>query len=427
MHDPDDQGGGGKWDSMKRDITYWKQYDVIAQSLLCTMAASLISNFVLQFFLYPAIERQTGEAHYGEILVFITIANVCGLAFGGAANGAYLTSRRHYQARSGDFFCILAGICAVFSVVAVVAFHRYLTGWVEGVCLALLITLTGYKSYSFVEFQLKKDYPHYLLFTSIIVVTEIACLPLFYLTRQWPVLLLPGMAVGIVYVCLRGEIYRRPMVRSEHFGQAARDTVTLSGAYLLDFGAQNADRFLLLPLLGGIAVTHYYVASLFSKTLSMITGPVENLILAYLSDQKEPFNRRNFLLINLFLLVGSVIFFGGVVLLGPWLLKLPFLYPNLVKDVRAYIPLASMAQLLLISSSIIVTIDLLVAPKRMQFILQVIYVGAYVALTIPFILYSGLEGFVIASCLAAAIRYAVAVVIGWIYISQENKRGYVYD
>lgn len=401
---------------MKWDMTYWKQRLLIARSFLCIMAASLMSNFVLQFFLYPAIERQTGEARYGEILVFITIANVCGLAFGGAANGAYLTSRRYYQANPGDFFCVLTGICAAASVAAVAAVHSYLTGWVEGVCLMLLITLTVYKSYSFVEFQLKKDYSHYLLFVSIIASTEVACLPLFYLTQQWPVLLLPGMAVGIAYVCLRGEIYRRPTVRSEHFGRAARDTVTLSGAYLLDFGAQNADRFLLLPLLGGTAVTHYYVASLFSKTLSMVTGPVKNLILGYLSDQKEPFDCKSFLLINLLLLFGSAIFFGGVVLLGPWMLRLPFLYPDLVESVRSYIPLASAAQLLVISSSIVITIDLLVAPKRMQFILQMVYATAYVALTVPFTLYSGLEGFVIASCLAAAIRYAMAVVIGFLNI-----------
>lgn len=391
---------------------------MMAQNLFCVMAASVISNFVLQFFLYPAIERYMGETRYGEILVFITIANVCGLAFGGAANGSYLTSRRYYQANSGDFFCVLIGICAVSSVVALVAVHRYLTDGIEGVCLALLITLTVFKSYSFVEFQLKKDYPHYLLFVTIIASTEVACLPLFYLTRQWPLLLLPGMVVGIVYVCLRGEIYRRATVCSEHFGRAARDTMTLSGAYLLNYGAQNADRFLLLPLLGGTAVTYYYVASLFSKTLSMITGPINNLILGYLSDQKEPFNRRSFFLINLLLLCGSAIFFVCVVLLGPWMIRLPFLYPDLVEDVRAYIPLASVAQLLVISSSIIVTIDLLVAPKRMQFILQVIYVVVYVALTVPFTLYCGLRGFVIASCLAAAVRYAVAFGIGFANIEK---------
>ena len=76
--------------------------------LIYTVTASLLDNFTLQFLLYPAIERQVGEARYGEILVFLTLGNVCGLAFGGAANSISLTSRQRYQTTSGDFFCILA-------------------------------------------------------------------------------------------------------------------------------------------------------------------------------------------------------------------------------------------------------------------------------------------------------------------------------
>lgn len=409
---------------MNKNLAYWKQRFLIVRDFLCVMAASMLTNLVLQFLLYPAIERQVGVERYGEILVFITIANVCGLAYGGAASGTYLTSRRHYKAEPGDFFCILMVICAVTSAIAIIAVRQYLTGVLEGLCLALLIFLTVLKHYSLVDFQLKKDYAHYLLFVIIIAVVEIICLLLFVFVKWWPVLLLPGTVAGLAYVVLRGTIYRNVTQRSENFGRAAQDTVTLSGAYLLNYGTQQADRILLLPLLGGTAVTYYYVASLFSKLLSMITGPINNLILAYLADVKTPLNRKRFLLINGLIAVATVVFLGGVVLLGPWVLSFPFLYPDLVDAVRVYLPLASLGQLLVIGSSILITIDLLVAPKKMQLFLQGAYMIVYIALTIPFSMHSGLDGFVMASLLAGIVRYITAFGVGWKYIpaARENTR-----
>lgn len=408
--------------SKAADIEYWKKRWPVARNFICAVLASALSNFVLQFFLYPAIEDRMGAARYGEILVFITIANVCALSFGGAANAACLTSRSSYTAKTGDFFTILAGICAVVSVAAAILVRGYFTGPAEAVCVVLLIVLTTFQNYSFLEFQLRKDYTKYFLFTALIAGCQVACLPLFHQTGSWGVLLLPGIAAGLLYVWKTGRIYRHVTDHSANMGRAARDTLTLSGSYLLDYGAQNADRFLLLPLLGGTAVTYYYVASLFSKTLSMISGPVNNLILGYLSDKKNPLTRRRFGAIAVLLAAGALLFLGAVVWLGPWLLGLPFLYPDLVAAVRPYIFWASLAQLTLIASSTLITIDLLVAPHYMQMVLQGVYVVCYFALAIPATLHSGLHGFVLASCMAAVMRGILAFGIGWVCIGHNTER-----
>lgn len=397
----------------------WKKTLTVVSNFVYVALASALSNSVQQFILYPAIERQVGEARYGEILVFITITNVCGLSFGGAAMGAYLTSRRQYRTRPGDFFCVLAVICTAVCGVSLAAVHGYLESPLEGIFLLLLIVLRIYYGYAFVDFQLTQDYLHYLMFEGIACCVDLCCLPLFYLTGFWLVLLLPGTAAALLYVWRRGRIFRHVGQRSENFRLAARDTATLSGAYLMDFGTQNADRFLLLPLMGGTSVTYYYVASLLSKTLALVSGPIQSLILGYFSGKSDPLGRKAFLAVNSLLLVGASVFFGGVVLLGPWLLGLPFLYPDLVEAVRPYLPLASAAQLLLITSSIIITIDLLVAPKRMQMLVQGTYMAVYVLLVFPFTLHSGLAGFVAASCVAAAVRYIVAVSIGWYYTAKK--------
>lgn len=388
--------------------------------LIYTVTASLLDNFTLQFLLYPAIERQVGEARYGKILVFLTLGNVCGLAFGGAANSISLTSRQRYQTTSGDFFCILAVISLFAAIVSVFVCQNYAVGWAELVCVAIIVVLFIFRSYSFVEFQLRNDYFHYLVYNIIICVGELIFLPFYSRTQWWPILFLPGTILGLVYVIWRGTIYRKVMSRSNCFRQAAKETLSLSGANLLNYGAQNADRFLLLPLAGGVAVAQYYVASLLSKTLSMITGPLNNLIIGYLSNRKKPLTRRIFGGISLAILFVLAFFFVFVWVVSPFVLRLPFLYPEMVDAILWLIPLASIAQLLVIGSSILIVLDLLVAPSSMQVLLQAVYTVFYIVLAIPFTLVMQLKGFVIASCIAAFIRYLTAVIIGWYYLGKQE-------
>ena len=72
-----------------------------------------------------------------------------------------------------------------------------------------------------------------------------------------------------------------------------------------------------------------------------------------------------------------------------------------------------LAQLLVICSSVIQTLDLVITAGRLQMFMQATYAIAYVVLAVPMTIVWGLEGFVVASCLAAALRYAVAFLVGY--------------
>lgn len=385
----------------------------VAKNLIYAILASMLPNFAQQFLLYPSFTRVLGDERAGQVLFFITLANTCAMAFGGACNSVYLLARKKYAAVSGDFFCTLLILSVVSTVVCGVVFQGYAVSAWELVLVMLLIFLSIFRDYSFVDFQLRNDYAHYFLFSMIVSGGYVLFIPLFQLTGSWAMTLLPATFLGLVYVWWKGKIYRQPFVRSEHFPAVMKDTTTLSGSYLLKYGAQNADRILLLPLVSGQAVTYYYIASLFSKTVSMLTGPINNLIISYLSQRKDPVDRKTFTAINILMLLCTVVGTAVVSLVSPWLLALPFLYPDQVEQVRGIIPLASLAQLLVICSSVIQTLDLVITAGRLQMFMQATYAIAYVVLAVPMTIVWGLEGFVVASCLAAALRYAVAFLVGY--------------
>lgn len=393
----------------------------VAKNLIFAVFASALPNFAQQFLLYPAFTRTLGDERTGQVLFFITLANTCAMAFGGACNSTYLLSRKKYAAVSGDFFCCLLLLSGGAVVVCAILSRSYVTGPLEMVLVIALIFLAIFRDYSFVDFQLRKDYSHYFLFSLIISVGYIVFIPLFDLTGIWALAMLPAICMGLLYVWRKGQIYRDPFTRSRHFPDVVKDTSTLSGSYLLKYGAQNADRILLLPLVDGQAVTYYYIASLLSKTMSMLTGPINNLIISYLSQKKEPLSRKTFTAINGLMLLCALVGTLVVSLVSPWLLGLPFLYPDQVDAVRGIIPLTSLAQLLVIGSSVVQTLDLVITGGRLQMTMQATYAVAYVVLAVPMTIVWGLEGFVVASCVAAALRYAVAFLIGYLNIPQRME------
>lgn len=396
----------------------------VAQDLVYVVFSSALNNAALQFVLYPVFERRLGEERYGEALFLITLANVCGMAIGGSANMTYLTSRKKYKTTSGDFLWILSvlsaitlSVCAFFVIPCVATPVEFILG-------ELLIWVTIFINYSFVDFQLRDDYRGYFIFSLITIAGCIAFLPLFFSTGLWALALVCGNLAGMLYVCVVGRIYKPPFAKSEDRGHVVKATLTLSGSQMINYGMQNIDRFLVLPVLGGTAVTLYYVASLLSKTLSMITGPINTLIIGYLSQKGRKLTGKMYLGINVLLLAGTAVFGAVVVVVSPLVLGLPILYPDLLEKVREWILPASIAQLLVIASSILIALDIVVAPPKMQMVIQSTYAVIYLILAFIMAKTGGLRGFVTASVIAGIIRYLVAFGVGMYYIERQAEEGY---
>lgn len=388
-------------------------------NFVCAALASAIVNFVLQFVLYPSIERTVGEEKYGTVLSFVTLGIVCGLSIGGAANTVYLKSRQKYNAKQGDFFVSLCILSAIACAVCIFFTVKYATGPVEIVFVLVFVLLSIFKDYSYVDFQLKNDYPHYLLYSVIISLGYCVSVPFISKTQNWSFLLI-GPSLGLIYVLLRGNVYKHPFQTSEHFKDSFKSTVTLSGSNLINYATQNLDRLILLPLVNGTAVSYYYVASLISKTLSMITGPVNNLLISYLTRSNKKLSRIVFLKINIIVAFAGAVFYIVCIVLSPKILSISFLYPELTPKIAGIIPAASLSQVLVICSSVVVALDIIVAPEKYQMYIQTVYAVTFLALAFILTKTMKLNGFIIAANVSAAIRYAVSLIIGWLYTKNQG-------
>lgn len=89
------------------------------------------------------------------------------------------------------------------------------------------------------------------------------------------------LAVAVVVVVrLRRRAIRLTLRRTEDFSAARRQFLQLALVAILMNTVAYLDRLVIVPLLGAAALSAYYAASALAKSLSMVTNPAANALLA---------------------------------------------------------------------------------------------------------------------------------------------------
>ena len=92
------------------------------------------------------------------------------------------------------------------------------------------------------------------------------------------------------------------------------------------------------------------------------------------------------------------------------------LYPAELAAVTPYLLLGSLAQVLYFTTSMIMVVLIRFANKAYQIYINAVFFAAFVGLGIPATLAFSLQGFAIAMVIAAALRYLMAVALGYCHV-----------
>jgi len=399
-----------------------EQKKKILSDSVWSIAGLVVMNVMLQFAVYPFWERKAGEAALGNILYLISLMNVISVSIGVSAN--YARMKRSENDRAGNKpYIVLLGICSLIAFGSAVVIS--LLGGVElspiEVCLfGLVMVCTMWRYYADVEFKLSLNYRSYFLYYFSISVGYAVGIALFYVTGLWPLTLLTGEVFGLIYVLIRGKIFRPsvPFVMSE-FVDITKLAIMLFGAEAIATLIFNADRIMLKALLGDVAVTEYYLASLLGKTIALLTGPLTGVIVGYLFKFKG----------DLSLKWMNVIFGASVAVIalttaactvGSYII-IPFLYPDQYADIKSYFLITNLSQVFYFIANVITVILLRFAKSRYQLYVNIVYAVAFLALCIPFTVYGGFGGFCFGLLLTCFARFITSVILGYFSVIRSKR------
>ena len=390
-----------------------------ATDFIWSIAALVTMNGVLQLFVYPLLNRQLGEAEFGNVLYVLGIVAVFAPSVGLAANNIRLVESREKKVLNGDSLLAMLPLLAVSAIVFFAVCNGYFSSASDYVFAALLTVLTPLRYYGDVEYRMTLNYKGYFVYYLVLSLGYVAGALLYPLTKSWILCFLLGEASVWLLLLTKGHIYK-PLKKSENTLTVSKKVLTLAASYLLVNMVLNLDRVLLQHLIDSSTVTVYYVASLLGKTAALLVGPLNGVVIGYLTKGKtKPITKKSFSFVSLAVFLVGAVLFAGISIVMPIFVKL--LYPDIYNSVLSVSALANLSQIICFASSLLLTVMLTFCSEKWQFAIQLVYAILFLILSISFTASDGLQGFVTASLVANSLRLVFTVGAGLAILIKKEK------
>ena len=398
------------------------QKKVIAGNTVYTIGAGLLMNGVLQIIVYPLLNRHMGSEPLGNLLFIMGLTAIITPSIGQALNTSRLVVRRTEPVSNGDYNAMLlvyGSIGAVIALLIAAAMGQGTLGGIFGAAATFaLILLMVFRYYGDVEFRLNLNYRNYFIYYAILTAGYLIGFGLYFVTGIWYLIFVTGEAMAILYLVLRGTIFKNFLKTSNAFRVAVTRGTFLIFSYVITNLTLNIDRLVLKMLIDDLAVTQYYVVSLIGKTMVLLVAPINTIIISYLTKRKENLDRKQYMMFVGGGLLVSLVFFLGAEIATPLFLML--FYGNLYESVCGLITIVNASQILGLLSAYIFIVVLTFTEEKWQMILQTIHL-IIISLLVFFMTRGGdLHGFSIAVLMANTIRVITVITFGLFRVGKSR-------
>ena len=393
----------------------------IASDLVFSIAGLMLMNGMLQFLINPTLNNWMGEAAFGNYQSIFAVVSIMGTTFGVAANYSRMVRSREKKDTNGDYNFFLTVITVLSVAVAAGTLLVYKSfNTAHFILLSVLTVATVLRYYGDVNYRMKLNYKGFFVYYAIITAGYCIGLLLFkFVSPIWMITILAGEVAAILFVFFNGDIFRgkKLLTRSEHFGGTMKSVGVLSTTNLLSAVAQQSDKIILGLAMGGEAVTTFYVATLLGKVISLLTTPLNGVLIGYLTKYEGKLTRK---MIAVFAVV--LLGLGLIALLGCFIASEIFVklfYPDVYADAEQYFFIASAGQVFYFISNCLMTVILRVASEKYQMYINIIYVAIYAATVIPLTMSFGVWGMAIALLITNGLKFAITSAVGFVKADKQ--------
>jgi len=380
---------------------------------ILSIAGLVIMNVAAQFAVYPAWNQYLGAEINGEVLYLISILNIYAISMGSACNYARMTREAVRKQDNSDYNLYMVAATAV--AVALSPLVPYLTSMpmdgVDVTLFALLCVLTMWRYYADVEYRMSLNYRGCFCYYLIIGVGYLVGIELFRLTGRWALALIPGEAAGVAVVALRGKVLRGGIKPTKEFRAALSLMLMLTGTDILSNLIFNGDRLLLNVMVDGVAVTIYYLASLLGKTMSLITTPLNSVIIGYLTRYDGGLDRKLMHIITGISAVACVLATAACTVASHILI--PWLYPAEYDLAKEYFITANLAQVFYFIGNVITVVLLRFSKARYQLYINIVYAAAFLLICPVAAHLYGINGFCWGLMATCILRLGYSLLLGY--------------
>ena len=394
------------------------------KKIIGDVVINLVSNgllvIMIQIILLPFLSRNTSSVDFGVILTIYGINNAIGLFLGNSLNNLRLLDSDQNK-DSGDYSSLLVKVITAAIIISGVFFYFYGSNLsiAEIIFLIVLSILTVTKNYALVYFRIKIMFNEIFIVNVFCIVGFGIGMTLHNFLNFWPLIFVLSEGLSVIYLYFRTPILKERPQKSSNYKKKRNRYIHLASSNFIPSFLTYLDRLLIAPILGANNVSVYFVASVMGKFVAILAGPMNNVLLTYISRVQNK-KARSMFLKSLGISVG-IIFIGYIIIILTAPIIINILYPVMADEALRYANVANLATIIMVAGKVLNLFILKFCRISFQTIIQasyaIIYVGGAIVLSINF----GLYGFAIAALLANIVRYLLMAFVGLRYIQDFQE------
>lgn len=395
-----------------QDIKWVKQYKKIMQDMALTLVAAGAPIMVLQLVILPLLATRMNEDDYGLVLTIVSVVTVIAGSLGSSLHNFRLVKQNAYaeNGEQGDFSVILIGEMLICSMVVGIALRQYKLEALDCLWIILMAILWLAREYFIVAFRIRLDFVGVVLNNIVLVVGYIIGFLLFLIWDYWELIYITGMLLSLFYVAGKTEIMREKLSVTSLMKTTIKDLSFLTIAAIANSLLWYADRLIIYPIVGGAAVSVYYVSTLLGKMVSMVVQPFDTVFLSYLSKKssvKKSMWGQTVLISVLLACVGYVI---SLLLAYP---MLRLIYPQWAEEAIELMPITTATAMVSMMVSVLYAFILKMCAMKWQLIINISALSAYLFLAVPMYRLYGMPGFCAGVLLSNVMKLVIMLVLGF--------------
>jgi len=394
----------------------------IKNSFYNIIGFGLITGFI-QIIIYPFLSRIMSQADYGLAITLIGFTNLFAAVFANSLKTLRLRLQHDYTSKNlqGDFkwlFFLSILLNAVMVAVLVLIYEPAIMPF--DLCLLIIMSIFAHtRIYCVIYYALKLEFKKLAMMSIVVVTGYLIGIVIARTVGIWQFAFIVGEFFGCIFLFLTTDLVSEKLSFTPQFKITFTIYLSLIGLQVLMNIPVYADRLFIYPVLGGEAVTIYYVAVFFGRTIGVITTPMGEVIASYYA-KKHSLTLKEFWKVN-----ALVIVLGFIIVAITYFIAAPFtgiLYPDLVIEAQSVMFLANIGMIIFFLSLLILPAAMRFFPIYLQVINQTLTVLCYIGTSLYFSRILGVLGFCYAMLITYSLNFILLLLFGSLYLIYSKKK-----
>lgn len=391
----------------------------IIDSILNIVSAA-VPLVLLQIIIFPIIALHSGESNYGMMITLISFFTLFSNSFGNVLNNVRLIQNEEYEKNKyiGDFNILFLFSLVLNSTIMIVGviYYQKKVSIIDITLIVLLSVLVLAREYYIVTFRLTLNYKSILYNNLLMGLGYLLGLGVFIITSYWQAIYIIGAFFSLIFIFKNSNLHKEKIIKTPMFKKTSYKSLILLISAVMKSALNYADKLILLPLLGPVAVSIYYTSTIFGKLITPVITPISGVFLSYLA-KIESISIRNFIKIFFYAVgFGIVGYFICILISGP-ILKI--LYPKWAEESIKLIYITTGAAIIRMIISILNPIILRYNNINWQLILSGTNLIIYIICVYVFYFLYGLIGFSFGTLISGVFNLIMIIIV---YVIKNEKR-----